>query len=184
MDRKHQHEGPVRFALVAVVLAALCSAPAFADLPEEPPAGPPVDIVGYWKTDSLFFNCTTGVPLRAPFVALNTFFADGNVIENSSGFSPANRSISHGRWQQTDKRSFIVRSEMQLFQGPPPAPPAAPAVNTSSGYQVIERQLVLAAEGNSVTSTAQVTRFDTAGVVTLSYCMTETGVRQPEPAPH
>ena len=183
MDKKLQHEAPVRFALASVLLTALCSAPAVADMPDEPPAGPAVDIVGYWKTDSLYFNCTTGVPLRAPFVALNTFFADGNVIENSSGFSPANRSISHGRWQQTDKRTFIVRSEMELFQGPPPAPPAAPAVNTYSGYQVIERQLELAADGNSLTSTARVTRLDIAGVVTLSFCMTETGLRQPEPAP-
>ena len=174
-----------RSALVAATLVALLSGvPALADMPVEPPAGPLVDIVGYWKTDSVYLNCTTGVPLRTPFVALNTFFADGNVIENSSGFSPANRSISHGRWQQTGKRSFIARSELQLFQGPPPAPPSAPAVNTYSGYQVLERHFELSADGNALTATGVVTRFDTAGVVTLSFCLTETGVRQPEPSPH
>ena len=77
-----------------------------------------------------------------------------------------------------------MRSELQLFQGPPPAPPSAPAVNTYSGYQVLERQFELSADGNALTATGVVTRFDTAGVVTLSFCLTETGVRQPEPSPH
>jgi hypothetical protein len=183
MDKKLQHEAPVRFALASVLLTALCSAPAVADMPDEPPAGPAVDIVGYWKTDSLYFQLHHRGSPACTVRRIEHIFRGWQRDRELLWIQSANRSISHGRWQQTDKRTFIVRSEMELFQGPPPAPPAAPAVNTYSGYQVIERQLELAADGNSLTSTARVTRLDIAGVVTLSFCMTETGLRQPEPAP-
>ena len=32
-----------------------------------------------------FINCETGEQLRDPFPALNTFLADGNLIESASG---------------------------------------------------------------------------------------------------
>ena len=158
------------------VLLALACSPAFAAMPAEPPAGPTVDIVGVWKNMVQFTVCATGLPVpgRVPFPALNSFFMDGNVIENGAGLSSAKRSISHGRWQQVGKRTFIARSELQLFEN---------ADLSWSGWQVMERTLHVAADGNTLTSVATFMRYDTEGTLTFQGCATEEGTRQPEPAP-
>jgi hypothetical protein len=135
--------------------------------------GAPADIVGAWKMMFQFTSCDTGAPLptRPAFPSLNTFFADGNLIESSSGLSPANRTISQGRWQQIGKRTVIGRSELQLFEGG----------STYTGYQVLERTFSLSRDGNELTTDVRWTRFNTSNVVTFSGCATETGKRQPEP---
>ena len=79
--------------------------------------------------------------------------------------------MSHGRWQQTAKRTVIARSELQLFEGGP----------TYTGYQILERKFTLSADGNELTSDVRSTRFNTGNAVTFTGCATETGVRQPEP---
>jgi len=164
-----------RAALALCLSLAAASLPAVAELPESSTSGAPVDIVGSWKMRFQFTNCDTGAPLptRPAFPTLNTFFADGNVIESSSGLSPANRTMSHGRWQQTAKRTVIARSELQLFEGGP----------TYTGYQVLERKFTLSADGNELKSKVRLTRFNTDSAVTFTGCATETGVRQPEPEP-
>jgi hypothetical protein len=135
--------------------------------------GAPADIVGAWKMMFRFTTCDTPrIPLARPaFPSLNTFFADGNLIESSSGLIPANRTISQGRWQQIGKRTVIGRSELQLFEGG----------STYTGYQVLERTFSLSRDGNELTTDVRWTRFNTSNVVTFSGCATETGKRQPEP---
>ncbi len=133
--------------------------------------GPTRSIVGSWRNTVTFTNCTTGAALRTPFDALNSFFEGGNLIENGSGLSPALRSISHGTWRRAGKRSFIARSEIQLFD----------LAGTFTGVQVITRKFDLGEDGNSLTSTAKVVRTGIDGSVTASFCATETGERLPEP---
>jgi hypothetical protein len=166
----------------AVVVAALSTClvlvgaalPAFADQPADRYEGAPVDIVGSWKMMFQFTSCDTGlpVPTRPAFPSLNTFFGDGNLVESSSGLSPANRTMSQGRWQQIGKRTVIGRSELQLFEGGP----------TYSGYQVLERVFTLSADGNELTTEVIYRRYNPANVQTVLGCATETGKRQPEPA--
>lgn len=172
MDKKKSVSGATLALCLALGAAAL---PAAAELPESSTTGAPVDITGSWKMMFQFTNCDTGEPLptRPAFPSLNTFFADGNLIESSSGLSPANRTISHGRWQQTGKRTVIARTELQLFEGGP----------TYTGYQVFERKFTLSADGNELKSKDRWTRYNTANVVTFTGCATETGIRQPEPEP-
>jgi hypothetical protein len=133
--------------------------------------GSPRSIVGSWRNMVTFTNCTTGAALRTPFAALNSFFEEGNLIENGSGISPALRSISHGTWRRAGKRSFIARSEIQLFD----------LAGTFTGVQVITRKFDLGEDGNSLTSTAKVLRTGIDGSVVASFCATETGERLPEP---
>jgi hypothetical protein len=158
-------------ALCASLIAA--ALPAVADSPEASSSGAPVDVVGSWKMMFKFTNCETGEQLRDPFPALNTFLADGNLIESAGGLSPANRTMSHGRWQQTAKRTVIARSELQLFEGG----------TTYTGYQVLERKFTLSADGNELKSKVRWTRFNKDNVMTFVGCATETGTRQPEPEP-
>jgi hypothetical protein len=172
MDKKNTVCGATLALCLALGLAA---GPAVAELPEASTVGAPVDVAGAWKMMFQFTNCDTGEPLptRPAFPSLNTFFADGSLIESSSGLSPANRTISHGRWQQTGKRTVIARSELQLFEGGP----------TYTGYQVLERKFTLSADGTALNSKVRWTRFNTTDVQTFAGCATETGTRQPEPEP-
>jgi hypothetical protein len=175
MDKKKTVAGATLALCLALGVSAL---PAVAELPESPVAGTvaaPVDISGTWKMMFQFTNCDTGEPLptRPAFPSLNTFFADGSLIESSSGLSPANRTISHGRWQQTGKRTVIARSELQLFEGGP----------TYTGYQILERKFTLSADGNELKSKVRWTRFSTTDVQTFAGCATESGTRQPDPQP-
>lgn len=133
--------------------------------------GSPRSIIGSWRNMVTFTDCTTGAALRTPFAALDSFFEEGNLIENGSGISPALRSISHGTWRRVGKRSFIARSEMQLFD-----------VNGAFwAVQVHTRKFELGEDGNSLTSTAKVLRTGIDGSVVASFCATETGERLPEP---
>jgi hypothetical protein len=132
--------------------------------------GAPVDIVGTWKMTVQFTDCVTGDPTRSAFSALNSFFAEGNLIENGSGLGPAQRSISHGRWQQIGKRTVIARSELQLFES-----------NLYSGYQVIQRTFTVSRDGNELTATGIFRRYNPADVLVYEGCATETGQRQPDP---
>ena len=169
----NQKKIALRAALALCLSLAAASLPAVAELPESSTSGAPVDIVGSWKMMFKFINCETGEQLRDPFPSLNTFLADGNLIESTSGLSPANRTMSHGRWQQTAKRTVIARSELQLFEGGP----------TYTGYQVLERKFTLSADGNELKSKVRWTRFNKDNAVTFAGCATETGTRQPEPEP-
>jgi hypothetical protein len=134
-------------------------------------SGPVRSIVGSWRNMVTFTNCASGAVLKPPFAALNSFFLDGNLIENGSGLSPALRSISHGTWRRVGKRTFIARSEIQLFD----------LAGTFTGVQVITRQFDLAEDGASLTSAAKVTRSGVDGSLIASFCATETGERLPEP---
>lgn len=166
---------PVRILAAALLAAALCgtaTTPAWAsDDAREDRDRDHVELVGSWKFMVTFTNCANGAAVRAPFPALNSFFADGNAIENGAAMPPSLRSISHGRWQRTGRLSFIARSEMQLFE----------SAGLYIGYQLIERRFDLAEDGNSLVSTARFTRTGIDGSVTFRGCATETGVRQPEP---
>jgi len=164
----------VGIALTAGFMLGGAAGPAVAGDRDYHHEGAPTDIVGTWKMMFQFTSCDTDLPVpnRPAFPSLNTFFDDGNLIESSSGLSPANRTMSHGRWQQIGKRTVIGRSELQLFEGGP----------TYTGYQVLERTFGLSADGNELTSVVTWTRFNTANEVTFSGCATETGKRQPEPA--
>jgi hypothetical protein len=175
MDKKKTVSGVTLALCLALGVAA---GPAAAEIPASPEAGTvgaPVDIAGAWKMMFQFTNCDTGEPLptRPAFPSLNTFFADGSLIESSSGLSPANRTISHGRWQQTGKRTVIARSELQLFEGGP----------TYTGYQVLERKFTLSADGTALSSKVRWTRFNTSNVQTFNGCATAPGTRQPDPEP-
>jgi len=134
--------------------------------------GAPADIVGAWKMTVQFTDCVTGEPTRSAFSALNSFFGEGNLIENGSGLGPAQRSISHGRWQQTGKRNVIARSELQLFEN-----------NLYTGYQVIQRTFTVSRDGNELTAKGIFRRYNPADVQVFEGCVTETGKRQPEPEP-
>ncbi len=152
-----------------VVVASYCGA-----VQADSPSGqsrPARSIVGSWRNMVTFTNCSTGMELRSPFPALNSFFMDGNLIENGSGISPALRSISHGTWRRVGKRSFIARSEIQLFD----------ASGAFIGVQVNTREFNVAEDGASLISSARVIRTGIDGSLLTTFCATETGERLPEP---
>lgn len=166
-----EQSNAISVAALATCLALACAAlPAYAGHPADRYEGAPADIVGTWKMSVQFTNCVTGEPTRTPFPALNSFFAEGNLIENGAGLGPAQRSISHGRWQQIGKRTVTGRSELQLFDN-----------NLYIGYQVIQRTFTVSRDGNELTSQGIFRRYNPADVQVFEGCVTETGKRQPEP---
>jgi hypothetical protein len=157
-------------ALSTWLALAAAALPAYADHPADRYDGAPADIVGTWKMTVQFTNCVTGEPTRSAFSALNSFFAEGNLIENGSGIGTALRSISHGTWQQIGKRTVIARSELQLFEN-----------NLYTGYQVIQRTFTVSRDGNELTAQGIFRRYNPADVQVFEGCATETGRRQPDP---
>lgn len=131
----------------------------------------PSRIVGAWKMTVNWVDCTTGAALRPPFLALNTFFLDGNLIEYGSGLGPAFRSLSQGTWERIGRRSFIGRSEIQLFD----------ANGLYYGIQVIERRFDVSADSKTLISRASFVRTGIDGSILFSGCANETGERQPSP---
>ena len=127
--------------------------------------------VGVWKMHVTFVACDSGAAIRAPFPALNTFYADGNISEVGSGLGPAFRSGSHGRWAWTGKRKLAVKSAIQLF-------------DTNFIYyaeQVYDRRYEISKDGRTMTGNASYVRYAPDGSILFQGCATEEGTRQEWP---
>lgn len=128
--------------------------------------------VGVWKTQVTFVTCDTWAPIRAPFPALTTFYADGNVSEVGAGLGPAFRSVSHGSWARTGKNTIAVKSEIMLF-------------DSNFVYwadQVFDRRLELLEDGNRMSGRATYVRYGTDGSEIFRGCWVEEGTRDAGPA--
>jgi len=113
------------------------------------------------------------VPPRSPFDAFNTFYADGNASEIGFGISPAYRTVSHGRWIRTGRRSFANNLALAIFD----------ANGLYAGYQLIDRMIELSADGQTLTSRARFNRYGPSDELIFSGCANETGARLAEPTP-
>jgi hypothetical protein len=123
--------------------------------------------VGVWRMHVTFTDCDTGAAIRAPFPALNTFYADGNISETAAGLAPAFRSTSHGRWAWTGKNTLAIKSEIQLF-------------DSNFLYwasQVFDRRLRMSDDGGTMTGRTTYVRYDVDGVELFRGCWTEDGSR-------
>ena len=151
--------------MIAAIVALLCtiSIVSASDIQTETVKRP----VGVWKMQVTFTACDTGAPIRDPFPALNTFYADGNVSETAAGLSPAFRSVSFGRWRWVDSNRIAVKSEIQLF-------------DTNFIYwasQVFDRRLWISESGNTMAGRATYVRYGVDGTELFRGCWTEEGKR-------
>jgi hypothetical protein len=157
--------------LVAVMATLLC----FAGIASASEAATPKtgrSPVGAWKMQVTFVTCDTWAPFRAPFPALNTFYADGNFSEVSSGLGPAFRNPGHGRWARTGKNALAITSEIQLFD----------ENFIYYAHQDFDRRFVISEDGNSMTGKTTYVRYGADGSEIFRGCSLEEGTRQAGPA--
>ena len=129
-------------------------------------------LVGTWKADVHFVDCDSGQALGEPFSALGTYYSDGNATEVPSS-GPSGRSPSYGTWAKAGKSNYAVYSQFWLYD-----------VNGFyAGYQVLNRMLKVAKDGQTFDVRATTSRYDSNGVLLGSGCAAGTGERLPEPAP-
>ena len=127
--------------------------------------------VGVWKMQVTFVTCDTGAAIRAPFPALNTFYADHNISEVGAGLAPAFRSVSHGRWVWTGRNTLAIKSEIQLFD----------SNFIYYAHQDFDRRFEMSGDGNTMTGKATYVRYGADGSEIFRGCATEEGTRQAEP---
>ena len=129
-------------------------------------------LVGTWKAQVHFVDCASDQALGEPFSALGTYYADGNATEVPSS-GPATRSPSFGTWAKAGKRTYAVYSQFWLYD----------ANGFYAGYQVLNRMLEVAKDGQTFDVQATTSRYDSDGVLLGSGCAAGSGERLPKPTP-
>jgi hypothetical protein len=129
-------------------------------------------LVGTWKAQVHFVDCVSDQAMGQPFSSLGTYYADGNATEVPSS-APTARSASFGTWAKTGKRTYAAYSEFWLYD----------ANGFYAGYQVLNRMLDVAKDGQTFDVRATTSRYDSDNVLLGSGCAAGTGERLPEPTP-
>jgi hypothetical protein len=123
---------------------------------------------GTWITQVAIRDCVSGAMLRA-FSAINTFNADGTVIDTTTSASPSQRTPGFGKWVTSGPKSFSAVSLAFLFS----------AAGEWTGTQKLSHTIQVSVDvtGGEIkfTSTNQI--FDTMGNQTLNGCATAVGRR-------
>lgn len=128
-------------------------------------------LVGTWKAQVHFVDCVSGQAVGEPFSALGTYYADGNATEVPSS-GPATRSPSFGTWAKAGKRTYAAYSQFWLYD----------ANGFYAGYQVLNRMLEVAKDGQTFAVRATTSRYDSNDVLLGSGCAAGAGERLPQPA--
>jgi hypothetical protein len=138
----------IHVALALVGVIALGSEPGAKEPPQQSHNG----LDGTWRVTVTPHNCSTRLPLGAPF-ALLAFAAGGTLsgASSNSGFQSGQYSASFGIWRQTGPRTYsAVTDAFILFSGGP----------FPAGTQEIHHSIHMSADGNRFLDDASVNYFD------------------------
>jgi hypothetical protein len=129
-------------------------------------------LVGVWKNEVQFVDCTSGQVIAPPGFALHTYYADGNHLVISAG-NPAMASPGQGRWSKAGKNTFAAYTRGFLFD----------ANGFYAGYTILERMITLAKDGQTLEYTARGSFYTVDDQFLLTSCAVGTGVKLPGPTP-
>jgi hypothetical protein len=101
-----------------------------------------------------------------PLASLQVFTRDGSVIEAAN--DSAARSASYGSWERVDDRLYAATGVFFRFD---------PQTGAAIGTLKVDRNIRLAADGQTFTAAAVATAYDTAGNVVFSFKVPSTGER-------
>lgn len=124
-------------------------------------------LTGTWLTTITLVNPPPGIV--PSFMALNTFFAGGELIASSSQALPSTRTLAHGGWVRTGNRRFNSTFTAFRFD----------ASGTFIGTLRVRRSVTLSADGRSLTANDVVELLNPAGAVVVGFQATEAGRRVP-----
>jgi hypothetical protein len=121
---------------------------------------------GTWDTQVSIIDCQTGNVITT-FQSLIVFMAGGTLTESTSGTAPALRTPGEGVWRHTTDNNYAFRFKHFRFD----------AQNVLTGWNIIQAEANLDAEGNAYTSSATVEVYDPNGVLIATACATTAGTR-------
>lgn len=121
---------------------------------------------GSWSIQVTRRDCQTGAIL-ANFPTMSTFMRGGTMQEYGVSFGASGRGQGHGVWSYEGGRRYSNAFQFFLFG----------ADGSSTGRNVVRRQIELSRFGSSYTSTNVIQTFNNVGVLAASVCATETGTR-------
>ena len=143
-----------------MTVAALTGAPATASPQQSAP------LQGVWDSQVTLTDCN-GFTL-AVFRAYEMFH-QGGTLTNTDNTPPTLHGPGFGTWERVDGRKCTAPFQFFNFNSD----------GTFAGVQKIARQIRLAPDGNSYTSTVTFETYDPNGVLVFSGCGTEVATRIP-----
>lgn len=127
---------------------------------------------GAWTVQVTLVDCQTGSTLAPPFTSLLGFSGNGLESEttNNPALAPGQRSTGFGVWSHAGGNLYHVDAQALILfastSGPHPI---------QAGAQRIQQTVTLS--GNSFTSTAAITFYDTTGAQVSAGCAKAAGMR-------
>jgi hypothetical protein len=122
--------------------------------------------VGTWIGQATITNCETGDVLQN-FSRLTSFDRSGNVLETSTGLTPAQRTPALGVWEHARRNSYEYGLRFFRFD----------VAGNYIGYTRAEWSVTVRKSGNSYHATALIDVFLPNGVVVAHLCGTEDATR-------
>ncbi len=158
------------FLYLGIALLSGCEATADAEQPDGQSSGQSA-LVGVWKNEVQFVDCTSNEEIGTPGTALITYFADGNLLFRAG--NPAVFSLGQGRWSRTGENTFAANARVIGYD----------PNGFYNGYVIHERMITLAEDGQTQEYTNRASFFSVDDQHLLTRCVVGTGVRLPEAAP-
>lgn len=156
---------PGKLLLAGVVVFSLISAalPTRADAPNGQDRNDKRTLTGNWMVT---VTPVTSPPGLAPaFLTLVTYFADGNLLQESSGNTI--RTTGRGNWERTGHQQFTQSFIFFRFD----------AARTYLGTRVVTSTIRLSEDGRSYQADSVGQNFDTSGNLLSTSQVTEVGQR-------
>ncbi len=122
-------------------------------------------IEGVWDFTVTRKDCASGAVLGTQ-KALSQFHR-GGTFSNDNSTPPATHGAMFGTWKRGSGSAYAIGMVFMRFNPD----------GTLAGTQKVQRSDVVAADGNSISGSVAAQTLDTAGVVTLQGCASETAVR-------
>ncbi len=144
--------------LALVAVGALCAGT------KKGSAQQPTSLQGIWNSQVTLTDCNGNT--LAAFRAMEMFIVDGSLISVDNS-PPTAHGTGFGRWRHLSGQNYGSPFQFYNFDSD----------GNFSGLQKIHRKIVLAANGNSYTSTVTFETLDPDGNVVFSGCGTETATR-------
>ena len=122
-------------------------------------------IEGVWMSDVTIKDCSSGT-IFATFHGLGTFIRGGALLQTNN-MNPALASPSEGHWEYQGQGQYTASFQFFRFD----------STGTWTGLQKVTRDIQLARDGTTFTSTIAFTTYDVNGNVIASGCGTEAASR-------
>jgi hypothetical protein len=170
---------------LTVITGALLAGFATAGAAQSANSGSGSGLAGAWTVQVTVRDCSTNLPVGAPFNSLVTFHRGGTISEGAASlaFAAGQRTAGHGTWTRRSGSAYLQRMVNLILYDTPPNLPGMPTFNPAlsvtpglfAGWQTVTHTIRLS--GDEIVSSGTNAFYKSTGEVYRTGCSSAVGRR-------